>query len=40
MAGYGRDIVITFGQEEAPALALRFARLGFSRARRSPTLGR
>jgi hypothetical protein len=23
LAGYGRDIVITFGQEEAPALALR-----------------
>jgi hypothetical protein len=23
LAGYGRDIVITFGQQEAPALALR-----------------
>jgi hypothetical protein len=29
----GREIVITFGQEEAPALALCAARLGWSAAR-------
>ncbi len=32
LAGYGRDIVITFGQEEAPALALRSPGWAFPRA--------